>query len=403
MIFVMIAKRDVIQRDTYLQKLIPFMQKDLIKVIMGQRRVGKSYILLQIMEYLKKEKGVKSEEIIYLNLEDIEWNHIKTYLELYQTIKDFKYIFIDEIQEVEEWERALRDLQNKWIYDIYITWSNSTLLSGELTTFLWWRYKSLHVYPLNYKEFLFFHKLESSSDSLMKFIKYGGLPYLKHLSLEDSVVYEYLKDVSRYILIDDIIQRKNIRNIKFYTDLITFIASETGSIFSAKSISDYLVNQKNSISSNTVWDYLKYATEACFLNEVSRYDINGKKYFELFQKYYFTDIWIKNALLWGIPRTKIQGVLENVVYCDMVSKWWDVSIGEINKKEVDFICRKDGKVKYLQVAYKLELEETKNREFASLLEIPDAWEKYILTMEDWDESTIDGIHIMNIWDYMLNH
>lgn len=395
-------RNDIITRNSYLEKLIPYMQKDLIKVIMWQRRVWKSYILLQIIDYLKTKKAVKDEEIIYINLEDIKRNTIRDHIDLYNSIKDFKYIFIDEIQELKERERALRDLQNKWTYDIYITWSNSTLLSWELTTFLWWRYKSLHVYPLNYQEFLVFHWLEHSWESLMKYIKYGWLPYLKNLALEDKIIYEYLKDISKSILINDVIQRKSIRNTKFYDSLITFIASETWSIFSAKSISDYLINQRIDISSNTVAEYLKYATEACFLNEVSRYDINGKKYFELFQKYYFTDVWIKNALLWWIPRTKIQWVLENVVYCDMVSKGWEVSIWEINKKEVDFICKKDWEVRYLQVAYKLELEETKNRELASLLEIPDAREKYILTMEDWEAWLIDGVKIMNIWEYMLS-
>jgi predicted AAA+ superfamily ATPase len=356
---------------------------------------------LQLIDEIKQKFKVKSNEIIYLNKEDLQRDAINTYKELYTAVKDYKYIFIDEIQDIEHWEKAIRSLHATGEYDIYITGSNSNVLSSELSTFLSGRYVSFHIYPLNYQEFLQFHTLEHSNEAFLKYLKFGGLPYLKNLQLEEEIVYSYLKDVVNTILLKDVIARNKIRNIDFYKKLIEYLASETGSIFSAKSLSNYLKNQNVRLSANVVLNYLDNSISASFLNKVSRYDLKGKKLFEIFQKYYFTDIGIKNALVGGYSKLHLTGLLENVVYCDLVAKGWEVCIGELDKKEVDFIAKKDEKIMYLQVAYLLESEATQLREFSPLLAIRDSREKYVITMDEGACGTRDGVQWINIMDFLL--
>lgn len=393
--------KTIIKRQHYLDQIQPFMSTDVVKVIIWQRRVGKSYILLQLIDEIKKSQKAKSDEIIYLNKEDIKRDNIHDYHDLHKAVQDYKYIFIDEIQEIDKREKAIRSLQSKWWHDIYISGSNSKILSGELSTVLGGRYVSFHIYPLNYQEFLVFHQLDHSKDNFQKYLKFWGLPYLRNLQLEDEVVYGYLKDVVNTIILKDVVARNNIRNVDFYKKLITYLASEVWSIFSAKSISDYLKNQNVKMSTNVVLEYLDNSITASFLNKVSRFDIRGKKLFELFQKYYFTDIGIKNTLLGWYSKLYITGLLENLVYSDLVSKWREVFVGEIDKKEVDFICKKNDKIMYVQVAYLLENKETKEREFWSLLAIPDSREKYVVSMDEWASGVLDGVKWVNIMDFVL--
>jgi predicted AAA+ superfamily ATPase len=263
----------IIKREKYLNHIKNYINKDIVKVIIGQRRVWKSYILLQIIDELKNNLKVDDKDIIYINKEDIKWDKILNYNDLYEIIKDYKYIFVDEIQDIISWEKAIRSLQISWKYDIYITGANSNLLSSELSTFLSGRYVSFHIYPLNYKEFLQFHNLQENKENFYKYIKFWWLPYLKNLILEEEIVYGYLKDVVSTIILKDVVSRNNIRNVDFYKKLINYISSETGSIFSAKSISDYLRAQNIKISPNIVLNYLENSINASFLNKVSRYDI----------------------------------------------------------------------------------------------------------------------------------
>ena len=302
-----------IKREGYINQVLPYVWKDLIKVFIGQRRVGKSYLLFQIIDLLEK-RGVSEKEIIYINKESLDWDHILDYKDLYNEVKNYKYIFIDEIWDILDWEKAIRSLQAEGNKDIYITWSNSNLLSGELATFLSWRYISINVYPLNYKEFLKFHNLENSEKSFYKYIEFWWLPYLKNLELKSEIINSYLKDVVDTIILKDIVSRFNLRNIDFFRKLIIYLSREIWTIFSAKNISDYLISQKTKISTNVVLNYLSYLRQALFLNEVNRYDIKWKKIFELKQKYFFTDIGLRNAILWGFNSVYMWWVLENVVY-----------------------------------------------------------------------------------------
>lgn len=390
---------DYIKRDNYIDKIKPFIWKNLVKVFIGQRRVWKSYLMYQLMDFLLW-KNILKEEIIYINKENIKWDYIKNYDDLYNEVKKYKYIFIDEIWDIIEWEKAIRSLQSEWNHDIYITGSNSNLLAWELATFLSWRYISFDIYPLNYKEFLVFHKLEKNEESFYKYIEFGGLPYLKNLKLDSEVVNSYLKDVVNTIILKDVITKFNIRNIDFFRKLIWYLAKQIWNIFAAKNISDYLKSQKISISTNVVLDYLGFSKEAMFLNEVSRYDIKWKKIFEIRQKYYFTDIWLRNVISGWFTTLDIWWILENIVYINLVSNWWKLKVWEINKKEIDFIAEKDWKKIYIQVAYILESEETKNREFSAFNWILDNWPKYVITMDKNASWYIEWIEHKNIIEFI---
>jgi len=391
--------KTIITREKYINQIKNFINTDIVKVIIWQRRVWKSYILLQIIDELI-QLWINKSEIIYLNKEDIKWDKIRNYNDLFETVKNFKYIFIDEIQDIEFWEKAIRSLQSSWNYDIYITWSNSNLLSSELSTFLSWRYVSFHIYPLNYKEFLTFHNLENSKQSFLKYMKFWWLPYLTNLKLEEEIVYSYLKDVINTIILKDVVARNNIRNVDFYKKLITYLSSETGSIFSAKSISDYLKSQKVSLSPNIVLNYLENSLNASFLNKVSRYDIKWKRIFEIKEKYYFTDIWIKNALIGGYSKIHISWILENIIFANLVSNGWDVKVWELQDREVDFVCEKNWNIMYIQVAYLLDNDKTRDREFASLLAVNDSWPKYVITMDEDATWSINWIQWINIEKFL---
>ena len=393
--------KTIINRDLYLNQIEKFINTDLVKVITWQRRCGKSCILLQIIDILKGKYNITNQDIIYVNMEDIRRRDIDSYEKLHDTVKNYKHILIDEIQDIPEREKAIRSLQAQWWYDIYITWSNSNLLSSEISTFLWWRYVSFKIYPLNYQEFLKFHWLKKWKDSFEKFIKYWWLPYLKNLPLDDNMIFTYLNDIVDAILLRDVISRNNIRNTDFYKNLIVYLAKETWNLFSTKNISDYLKSQNINIATNTVIEYLNASKAACFLNSVSRFDLKWKKIFEILHKYYFTDIWIKNALLWWYSKINISWILENVVYNDLISKWWEIYVWELWNKEVDFVCKKGEKMMYLQVSYLLESETTKQREFSPLLEVNNSRKKYVITMDENASWFIDGVERINIIDFLM--
>ncbi len=391
--------KTVIKRENYLESIIPFIWKDLIKVFIWQRRVWKSYVLYQIIDFLHSQ-NIWDNEIIYINKEELQWDHIKNYTDLYNTVKSYKYIFIDEIWDIENWERAIRSLQSEWGHDIYITGSNSNLLSSELATFLSGRYISFTIYPLNYKEFLLFHKLEHSEESFYKYIEFWGLPYLKNLTLDPEIINSYLRDVVNTIILKDVISKFNIRNVDFFRKLVSYLATEVWSIFAAKNISDYLKSQKVNISTNVVLDYISFSKEALFLNEVNRFDIKWKKLFKIRQKYFFTDIGLRNVLCGWFTTLDIWWILENIVYINLVSHNWSVTVWEIDKKEIDFIAEKDWKIMYIQVSYIIESEKTKQREFWAFTWITDNWPKYVVSLDKHSGWFIDWIEHKNIIDFI---
>ena len=398
----MVFKREYIKRPVYLDCIKPYIDKDIIKVLVGQRRVGKSFMLFQIIDEL--EAIHQDPEIIYISKELNEFEFIKDHNDLLDYIKaeakgkEKIYLFIDEIQDIIGFEKALRSLQAKGNYDIYCTGSNAKLLSGELATYLSGRYIELKIYSLSYFEFLEFHKLDKSGDSLLKYFKYGGLPYLINLDLTDQVIYDYLRNIYDAILFKDVVKRFSIRNITFLENLVRYVADNTGSIVSSKKISDFLKSQKIKISPQLVLDYLGYLESAIFIFKVLRADIAGKKIFEIGEKYYFEDLGLRNSIT-GYKANDINKILENVVSHHLKISGYSIKVGKLGEKEIDFVCERSGKKIYVQVAYLLKDEATIDREFGNLLEIKDNYPKYVVSMDDalsdTDYKGIEQVHVID--------
>lgn len=391
-------------RNRYLQAIEPFMGQSIIKVMTGQRRVGKSYILFQLMELIKQKEP--NANIIYINLEDMAFDFIVSAKELHtyivgKCLKDRKnYIFIDEIQDINEFEKALRSLALDVNNDIYVTGSNAKMLSGELATYLGGRYIEFTIYSLSYPEFLQFHGLEDSDDSFDLYSKYGGLPYLMHLKLEDRIVFEYLESIYSTIVYRDIVSRYALRNTVFLEKLLLFLADNVGSIFSAKGISDYLKSQQISLGVNQILSYIDYFENAFIIHNVSRYDIAGKRIFEIGNKYYFENLGIRNV----ITGRKLQDrakVLENIVYNHLRYLGYAVKVGVLEKLEVDFIGEKNGEKLYVQVALRLDDERTIEREFGNLLKIEDNYPKLVVSQDRFEGNTYEGIRHMYIRDFLM--
>lgn len=394
----------LIKREQYLSRIIPFIGKRLIKAFTGQRRVGKSYILFQLIQVIQDQEP--DAPILYINKEDLVFDAIRsasdlsTYVLSRVIANRMNYIFIDEIQEIEEFEKALRSLLLNENIDIYCTGSNAKLLSGELATLLSGRFVEITVYSLSYPEFLLFHKLIDSDSSLDKYFKYGGLPYLIHLPLEDEVVFEYLKNIYSTIVFRDVIERYGVRNIRFLEKLVLFLADNTGSLFSAKRISDFLKSQHIKIASNQIQVYIDYLASSFLIHRVERYDIIGKRLFEIGEKYYFENLGIRHAIL-GYKPQDMGKVLENAVYNQLLFKGWKVTTGSLQTEEIDFVCEKDGEKMYMQVALHLSDENTIRREFGNLLKIKDNYSKKLITMDAFSGNTHQGIEHIHIRDFLL--
>jgi len=402
----MIQEIKYITRENILEKVEPFIGDSLIKVIVGQRRVGKSYILYQLIDIIKKLK--KKVNIIYINKEDFQFDSVRNYSDLINYVESkyknqhSNHLFIDEIQDIEQFEKALRHFQNTSKYDIYCTGSNAKLLSGELATYLSGRYIQIRVYSLSYKEFLSFHKLTDSEDNLYKYIQFGGMPHLINLKNRPEVYREYLNNIINTIVLHDIVARYNIRNINFLQNLLKFIADSVGSIVSAKRISDYLKSQKLSVQPRTVIDYLNFVENVFFIERVNRTEIQGRKIFEIGDKFYFEDIGLRHSLI-PYKQNDINKVLENLVFHQLKILGYTVFVGKKGDKEIDFVADKDGKTTYIQVTYLIIDEATRKREFGNLLSIKDNYRKIVVSMDKIiADSSYQGIEHWEIRDFLLN-
>ena len=394
---------DLLKREKYLSRVRPYYNKQLIKVITGQRRVGKSYFLKQIAEELKSVNP--SGNIIFIDKEKFEFDGIKTYIHLVEYVKkhtssETNYVFIDEVQEIEAYEKALRSLLSDGNYDLYCTGSNSKVFSGELATLLSGRQVEIRVHSLSFSEFLQFHKLSKTRESLMRYIKHGGLPYLIHVTAEDEMVFDYLKNIYATILYRDIVSRNQIRDTAFLENLLRYLADNTGSIVSATKISTYLKSQKNSKTTSVIINYIAYLEQAYFVSGAKRQDIQGKKIFESGEKYFFEDIGLRNAI-GGYKPTDIAKILENVVYNHLRFWGYSICIGKNLDKEIDFIAQRNGEYIYVQVAYLLSSDSVTEREFGNLLDIRDNYPKYVVTMDDFPAiTTYKGIKHIHLIDFL---
>ena len=392
------------KRDGYIARIIPFMRKPLIKVLTGQRRVGKSYLLFQLMEQVQNEEP--DAHIIYINREDMEFDFMRTAADLNNYILANRkegvrnYIFIDEIQDISEFEKALRSLLLDESNDIYITGSNARLLSGELATYLSGRYVEFKVYSLAYSEFLQFHELENNAASYDLYTRYGGLPYLINLELNDDVVNEYLKSIYSTIVFRDVVSRYNLRSTVFLERLIQFLSENVGSLFSAKNISDYLKSQHTQISVNQIQNYVEYLSNAFLIHRVGRYDLIGKRFFEIGEKYYFENMGIRNVII-GYRLQDRAKILENIVYNHLLYRGYTIKVGMSASSEIDFVCEKGAEKLYVQATLKLDSETTIEREFGNLLKVQDNYPKIVVSEDDFRGNSYEGIRHVFILDFLM--
>ncbi len=394
-----------IARPLYLNRVRPFIGKQLIKVFIGQRRVGKSYLLFQIMELIRMED--EEAPMIYINKEDLNFSSIQNADDLNRYVQEKfeegkkNYLFIDEIQDIKYFERALRSLVLNPDLDIYCTGSNANLLSSDIAGNLSGRTIEIEVFSLNYSEFLVFHKLNDSEEALEKYLQFGGLPYLKHLVLEEEIIYEYLKNIYSTVVYRDVINRFRLRNTIFLEQLVLFLASNIGSMFSAKKISDYLKSQKTNIPPNQVQTYIGHLVNAFLIHKVPRYDIEGKKVFEIGEKYYFENLGIRNAL-WGYRLQDAGKIIENTVYNHLISIGYKVKVGISGENEIDFVAEKQGEKIYVQVTLFLLEQKTIDREFGNLLKINDNYPKMLVCRNAYNGNTYEGIQVFDLRKFLYN-
>jgi len=394
-----------IARPIYSDRIKPFIGKGIIKVLTGQRRVGKSYILMYLMAEIKASNP--DANIVYINLEYEDFRSLRTEEDLFFYLKDKlpnekdNYLFIDEAQDIIGFEHVLRSLNAKNSCDIFITGSNAKMLSGELSTFLSGRYIEFHIHSLSYSEFLLFHQLSDNNQSLMLFLTYGGMPYLSNLTLTDDFAFEYLRNLYSTILLKDVVQREGIRNIDFLEVLTRYAADNVGSIFSANNISKYLKSQRTDISTTQVISYLRALCNAFILNKVVKIDIAGLKKFEIGDKYFYEDLGLRNCQVGFSIQRDIHKLIENAVYLHLRILNYEVYIGKKDTQEIDFVGLKQGKKVYIQATYMVTDEQTKKREFGNLLAIKDNYPKFVVSMDEfYRESDVSGVRHIHLRNFL---
>lgn len=393
-------------RDKYIKKIKKFIDKPIVKILTGMRRVGKSTILNIIKDDVLKDVPVENK--IYMNFESFEFFDInnadllKDYLD--EKLKNKKgkvYFFFDEIQLVEDWEKVINGLRASLDCDIYITGSNSKLISGDLATLLAGRYVEFEIQPLTFDEFSEIYKSSNLSQEKLfqKFIKIGGMPGLKYFNLEEEVSQKYLNDIYNTVLVKDVLNYNNIRDVDIFNRILSFAMQNIGANFSASAIRNYLKSENRNISVDTVLNYLEYCNKAFVLKKVPRYDLGGKKLLKVDEKYYLTDHGFRQST--GFSNVKdIEKTLENIVYIELLSRGYSVKIGKVKDREIDFVAKKGEDISYFQIAYLMENEETRDREFGVYDLIKDNYPKYVLSMDKLDFSQRGIVH-KNIIDFLL--
>ena len=401
----------MLKRDEYIKQIVPFIDKDVIKVLTGIRRSGKSVMLKLLMEELKN-RGINENQFIYINFENLKYRNLKNYERLYDFILNkvddkYKsyYIFLDEIQEVEEWEKCVNSLRvdEDFNFDIYITGSNAKLLSGELSTYLAGRYIEFVVYPFSFKEF--FEIMEEKNkeidlkEAFQDYVKFGGMPFLHNLDYNFEASMQYLQDLYASIILKDITQRNNIRDTDLLERIINYVVMNIGNTFSATSISKFFKSENRKVATETILNYIKACEEAFLVYRVARNDLLGKKILNVNEKYYIADHGIREAIMENNQKN-INQVLENIVYFEMLRRGYNVKIGKVDNLEVDFVCKKNDETIYIQVSYLLASEDTKEREFSVLENIKDNYPKYVLSMDEFDMSR-NGIKHVNLIEFLI--
>lgn len=376
---------EIIARTQYIDHIMKFIGKGLIIALTGQRRVGKSYVMRQLALEIKSRNP--KANIIYINKEKKRYNNLRNDDDLSQYIDENliedveNYLLIDEVQDIDGFENTLRSLNADEECQIVVTGSNATMLSSELSTYLGGRYIEIHIQSLSYQEFMKFHRLEDSDDSLLKYLEFGGLPHLYRIGLEnEDIIWEYLQNIYNTIVLKDVVQREKLRNVTLFENLMSFVSDNAGQLISATSLSKYLKSQMVNLTPLSAINYLKAASNAYIINKISRYDIHGKRLLETNDKYYFEDLGLRNMLAGSNRTADIEKVIENAVYLQLKNLGYKVNVGTLPDGEIDFIAEKEGTPIYLQVAYLITDDKTREREFGNLLKIKDNYPKYVISM-----------------------
>lgn len=398
----------MILRQSYLNKLISSKDLNLIKAIVGVRRSGKSILLMQYRDYLLSH-GVSTENVIYMNFESAEWYSIKDFKDLYSFIRNRRskkgktYILLDEVQNVEKWEKAVNSMLVDFDSDIYITGSNAYLLSSELTTILGGRVMTIRIYPFSYKEFEqaypFIHN-EDKYEKFDKYLRYGGMPMLINMRDDEQLMIDYLNDLKEVVLKKDVISRHKIKDIVFLDNLIRYMASIIGCLTTPSAISDFMKKNGRSITNETVDSYLKMIEDAYFIYRVPRFELNGKQLLQTQGKYYFVDNGLRNSIV-GFSSYDSGSCYENLVYMELLRRGYEVFVGKFKDMEIDFVAIKPNETIYYQVARSIMDERVQEREVRSLLSQNDNFKKVILTMDKTNNKQINGIEIINILDFLM--
>lgn len=394
----------MIKREKYLKQLIDYKDINLIKIITGLRRSGKSTLLMQFKEYLLTQ-NIKEKNIIYMNFESAEWYDIKDYKDLYKYVeskigKNKLYILLDEVQYVEKWEKAINSMHVDMDCDIYITGSNAYLLSSELTTLIAGRIATVKVYPFSYKELRSIYPEKSNEELLDNYIKNGGLPFITSLT-NDAMIQNYLRDVKDVVLNKDVLARNSGKDLVLLENILRYVSSIVGNFVSINSITEELNKSSNSNMHHlTVDNYLKLLENAFIIYKVPRYDLNGKELLKTQGKYYLTDLGLRNIIT-GYNNYDSGSAYENLVYLELKRRGYEVEIGKYNNLEIDFIAKKGNKIMYYQVSRSILEEKVEEREKRSLLAIKDNYPKYIITCDKVFEKNIEGIEVKNIIDFLL--
>ena len=398
-------------RDLYMNKLIQWIDKDVIKIISGVRRSGKSNLLMLLFKELKS-RGVDESRIKYINFELIEFDHLRDYMSLNKYVMDIVknegrriYLLIDEVQNCSSWERVAASLLASVDCDIYLTGSNAGLLSGELATYLAGRYVEINVYPLSFKEYLQFYDVDITKPfdkelKFYKYLKYGGFPGLHMLPDNDEVKRQYLGGIADSVVLKDVIQRNQIREPELLDRVLLYIMDNVGQIFSAKNIVDYLKSIGSKVSVDSVYSYISALENAMVIHAAKRYDVKGKKVMSRMEKYFICDTGLRYTKI-GYRDDDVSQLLENVIYMHLKAGGYDVHVGKEGEREIDFIAEKNNNRIYIQVSYLLATDEVVEREYKPLQMIKDSYPKWVLSMDKLPIGQRDGIRWMNLIDFLL--
>lgn len=402
----------MIDRELYMGKIRPFIDRPVIKVIAGIRRCGKSVVLQLIKEELER-RGVPKERIIYMNFESFEWMDIVDAKSLYLYIKkrvemvgDKVYILLDEVQEVQGWEKAVDSFMVDWDVDVYVTGSNSRLLSSELSTYIAGRYVSFRIMPLSFGEYLLFHNVANADKDVLRgeflnYIRMGGFPAVHTGNYSYDSIYKLVYDIYSSVILRDTVQRHGIRNVELLERVVRFVFDNIGNRLNAKNIADYFKSQQRKVDINTIYNYMNALQGAFILQRVPRYDIIGKEQLQTNEKYFVSDLSLIYAVM-GYKDRMISGALENIVYWEMVRRGYDTYIGKYNNREVDFVGVQGNEKIYVQVTYRMESDATVEREFAPLLSIGDNYPKFVVSMDDVWQDNIEGVKHRHIADFLID-